>query len=148
VSKENRKKVYRSRVKAFIPWDVRKASERPRDSRPVTWIGGGGQDPAALALMGVPELHARFLQMFGQHTASNNSIWLRKKLAEPVAQTGPIRPFTRGSFLLEEILEVRSLLHLRDLVRSAQATLGRIQTRNGVGSVRLVTEAGLRRTTL
>jgi hypothetical protein len=31
------------------------------------------------------------LQVFGQHTASNNSIWLRKKLAEPVAQTGPMR---------------------------------------------------------
>jgi len=66
-------------------------STATRGGRPVTWIGGGGQDPAALARMGVPELRARFLQVFGQHTASNNSIWLRKKLAEPVAQTGPMR---------------------------------------------------------
>eukprot|EP00240_Pyramimonas_obovata_P014433 CAMPEP_0118953764 /NCGR_PEP_ID=MMETSP1169-20130426/57138_1 /TAXON_ID=36882 /ORGANISM="Pyramimonas obovata, Strain CCMP722" /LENGTH=185 /DNA_ID=CAMNT_0006901297 /DNA_START=457 /DNA_END=1011 /DNA_ORIENTATION=- len=55
-----------------------------RGGRPVTWIGGGGQDPSQLARMGVPELRARFLQVFGQHTASNNSTWLRKKLAEPV----------------------------------------------------------------
>jgi hypothetical protein len=34
-----------------------------RGGRPVTWIGGGGQDPAALARMGVPELRARFLQV-------------------------------------------------------------------------------------
>ena len=62
-----------------------------RGGRPVTWIGGGGQDPSQLARMGVPELRARFLQVFGQHTASNNSTWLRKKLAEPVACTGPLR---------------------------------------------------------
>ncbi|KAK3239646.1 hypothetical protein CYMTET_50439 [Cymbomonas tetramitiformis] len=62
-----------------------------RGGRPVTWIGGGGQDPHELTTMGVPELRARFLQVFGQHTASNNSTWLRKKLAEPIVGTGPVR---------------------------------------------------------
>jgi len=65
--------------------------EGGRGGRPVTWIGGGGQDPSALQRMGVPELRALFLQVFGQHTASNNSVWLRKKLAEPVASSGPSR---------------------------------------------------------
>lgn len=35
--------------------------------------------------MGVPELRALFREVFGQDTASNNSAWLRKKLAEPPA---------------------------------------------------------------
>ena len=35
--------------------------------------------------MGVPELRALFREVFGQSTASNNSAWLRKKLAEPPA---------------------------------------------------------------
>ena len=52
-----------------------------RCGRPVTWIGGGGQDPAQLARMGVPELRTLFRDTFGQETASNNSAWLRKKLA-------------------------------------------------------------------
>ena len=51
----------------------------------MTWIGGGGQDPATLARMGVPELRSLFRELFGQETASNNSNWLRKKLAEPPA---------------------------------------------------------------
>jgi hypothetical protein len=33
VSKENRKKIYPARVKAFIPWDVVKPSERSWDLR-------------------------------------------------------------------------------------------------------------------
>jgi hypothetical protein len=36
--------------------------------------------------MGVPELRALFREVFGQSTASNNSAWLRKKLAEPPAE--------------------------------------------------------------
>jgi hypothetical protein len=51
----------------------------------VTWIGGGGQDPAKLQRLGVPELRNLFREVFGQVTASNNSNWLRKKLAEPPA---------------------------------------------------------------
>ena len=35
-----------------------------------------------LATMGVPQLRAEFLRAFGQPTASNNSAWLRRKLAE------------------------------------------------------------------
>lgn len=57
-----------------------------RAGRPITWIGGGGQDASKLARMGVPELRALFREIFGQVTASNNSAWLRKKLAEPPAE--------------------------------------------------------------
>ena len=59
-----------------------------KGGRPVTWIGGGGQDPAMLARCGVPELRTLFREIFGQSTASNNSAWLRKKLAEPAATEG------------------------------------------------------------
>ena len=62
------------------------ATVTTRCGRPVTWIGGGGQDPAKLARMGVPELRSLFRELFGQETASNNSNWLRKKLAEPPAE--------------------------------------------------------------
>ena len=34
--------------------------------RPVTWIGGGGQDPSALSRMGVPALRELFRTVFGQ----------------------------------------------------------------------------------
>jgi hypothetical protein len=41
--------------------------------------------------MGVPELRLLFRATFGQDTASNNSAWLRKKLAEPPANEGARR---------------------------------------------------------
>lgn len=62
-----------------------------RGGRPVTWIGGGGQDASELARMGVPDLRQRFYEVFGQATASNNSVWLRKKLAEPSQDGGARR---------------------------------------------------------
>ena len=37
--------------------------------------------------MGVPQLRAEFLRAFGQPTASNNSAWLRRKLAEARGET-------------------------------------------------------------
>jgi len=57
-----------------------------KGGRPVTWIGGGGQDPAKLSRMSVPDLRDLFKELFGQPTASNNSAWLRRKLAEPAAE--------------------------------------------------------------
>jgi hypothetical protein len=36
-----------------------------------------------LSNLGVPQLRALFLEVFGQHTASNNAAWLRRKLSEP-----------------------------------------------------------------
>jgi len=47
-----------------------------RGGRPITWIGGGGQDPRLLATMGVPKLRELFHAVFGTCTASNNAAWL------------------------------------------------------------------------
>ena len=54
-----------------------------KGGRPQTWLGGGGLDPKSLASLGVSQLRQLFQEVFGEATASNNAVWLRKKLCQP-----------------------------------------------------------------